>query len=280
MTVTSVGTGVMMRRFSSEDRAAVLELVQADLLPGRAAVTPVMLEHALQAGVGLEDGGCDVLVSADGTVLGAVSYALRAGDNTGVLRWLHCLEDEQSLAQTLITHTLARLGRRTVNAFDEPTALAPAGLPVRNRPGTRRALEACGFSGTDQWRYLHHRLDTLSPRLYTIADLVENPDGAGWQLYLRERDGARIGEARISAPIDGTVVLEWVALAPDRRHLGHILLEQCLTKTNLADRRIHHVTTCLQAPDEDRPHHEAALYLHEAVGFTVIDQLHTYTRCP
>ncbi|MER7577907.1 GNAT family N-acetyltransferase [Streptomyces sp. NPDC126514] len=266
-----------MRRFSSEDRSAVRELVQADLLPGQPAVTPAVPEHALQAGLGLEDGDCEVLVSAAGTILGAVSYAVRAGDNTGVLRQLHCFEDEQSLAQTLIAHALARLGRRTVHAFAESTALAPAGLPVRNRPGTRRALEACGFSGTDQWRYLHHRLDTLSPRLYALADLTENADG-GWQLYLRERDGTRIGEARISAPVDGTVVLEWVALAPDRRHLGHILLEQCLT--NLADRGIHHVTTCLQAPDDDRPHHEAAIHLHEAAGFTVIDQLHTYTRCP
>ncbi|MFB7867376.1 GNAT family N-acetyltransferase [Streptomyces sp. NPDC056069] len=276
MTVTSVGTGVRMRRFSGEDRAAVLELVHADLLPGQPAVTPDVLEQTLHAGMGPEAGGCEVLVSADGTVLGVVSYAVHAEDGAGMLRWLHCVEDEQHLADMLITHTLARLGRRTVHAYAEPTVLAPAGLPVRNRPGTRRALEACGFSATDHARYLHHRLDTLSPRLYGIADLVQHP-GGGWQLYLRERDGTRIGEARVSAPVDGTVVLEWLTLAPECRHLGHALLGKCLV--NLADRGVCHVTTCLDAPD-DRPDQEAALHLHEAAGFTVVDQLHTYTRCP
>ncbi|MCX5233525.1 GNAT family N-acetyltransferase [Streptomyces sp. NBC_00233] len=253
-----------------------MDLVHADLLPGRPAVTPTALEQALHAGMGPEAGGCEVLVSEDGTILGVVSYAVHAGDNTGMLRWLHCVEDEQHLAEMLVTHTLARLGRRTVHAYAEQTVLAPAGLPVCNRPGTRRALEACGFSATDRSRYLHHRLDTLSPRLYGIADLVQHP-GGGWQLYLRERDGTLIGEARVSAPVDGTVVLEWLTLAPECRHLGHALLGKCLA--NLADRGIHHVTTCLDAPD-DRPDHEAALHLHQATGFTMVDQLHTYTRCP
>ncbi|MFB7867873.1 hypothetical protein [Streptomyces sp. NPDC056069] len=255
----------------------MLQLIDRDRLPGQPAITPAGLSHALRAGEGLESAGCDVLVSADDAVLGAVSYAVPKSDSVGVLLWLHCLEDEQSLAQMLVDHTLTELGRRTVHAYAVPTAMAPAGLPMRNRPGTRRALEACGFSGTDRWRYLHHSLDTLSPRVYAVADLIEHA-GGGWQLFLRERGGIRIGEACISAPIGGAAVLEWVTLAPERRRLGHILLEQCLTK--LADRGIDHVTTCLHAPDFDNPHYEAALHLHEAAGFTVADQLHTYVRCP
>ncbi|MFF8847620.1 GNAT family N-acetyltransferase [Streptomyces sp. NPDC015127] len=262
-----------MRPFRGEDCAAVLGLVHADLLPGHPVVTPAVLDQALER-QGLR---CEVLVSATGEVLGAVAWAVPAGDGPGLLRWLHCREDEQHLAETLIRHMLAQLGRRTVHAYTEPTVLAPAGLAVRNRPGTRRALEVCGFSGTDHSRYLHHRLDTLSRRLYAITDLTPCPEASGWQLYLRERDGTMIGEARISGPVDGTTVLEWITLAPQRRHLGHILLEQCLT--NLADRGIHHVTTCLDAPG-DSPHREAVLQLHEAAGFTVVDQLHTYTRCP
>ncbi|MFJ2061231.1 hypothetical protein ACIOMM_35695 [Streptomyces sp. NPDC087908] len=277
VTVTSVGTGMRMRRFSGEDRAAVLELVHADLLPGRPAIGPDVLEQALYAGAGLEAGGCEVLVSSDGTVLGVVSYAVHAQDGAGMLRWLHCVEDDQHLADMLITHTLARLGWQTVHAYAEPTVLGPAGLPVCNRPGTRRALEACGFSATDRSRYLHHRLDTLSPRLYGIADLVQHP-GGGWQLFLRERDGTRIGEARVSAPVDGAVVLEWLTLAPECLHLGHALLGKCLV--NLADRGIVDVTTCLDAPDDEWPGHEVALHLHEAAGFIVVDQLHIYTRCP
>ncbi|MEV6841774.1 hypothetical protein AB0N17_46660 [Streptomyces sp. NPDC051133] len=267
-----------MRRFNGEDGAAVLDLVSADLLPGQPTITAAMLEQALQADAGLEGGGCEVLVSADGAILGAVCYTVRATDGAGMLQWLHCVEDEQSVAETLIAHTLARLGRRTVHAFAGSTLLMPIGLPVGKRPGTRRALEACGFSGTGQWRYLYHRLDALSPRLYAIAELVEHFDGAGWQFYLRKRDGTRIGEARISGPVDGSVVLEWVALPSEHWDQGRILLEQCLT--SLADRGIHHVTTCLEAPAGDLPYPDPAVYLHEAAGFTVIDQLHTYTRRP
>ncbi|MFE5549749.1 hypothetical protein ACFQ71_38995 [Streptomyces sp. NPDC056534] len=252
----------------------MLELIHADLLPGRPAVTAAVLEQAMeQSGL-----CCEVLVSSTGEVLGVAAWSVRAGDRAGLVLWLHCRDDEQHLAETLLRHVLAQLGRRTVHAYAEPAVLAPVGLPVRNRPGTRRALEACGFSPTDHARYLHHHLDTLSPRLYAIADLVPCPDAAGWQLRLRERDGTRIGEAFIGAPVDGTVELEWIALASERRKWGHILLEQCLT--SLADRGIHHVAACLDAPDDDEPHREAVLRLHEEAGFIVVDHLHTYTRCP
>lgn len=215
MSVTSVCSSVRVRRFSDEDRAAVLRLIDEDRLPGQPAVSPTVLSHALRAEEGLENAGCDVLVSADDAVLGAVSYGVPKGDGAGVLLWLHCMEDEQGLAQNLIDHTLTQLGRRTVHAYAVSTAMAPAGLPMRKRPGTRRALEACGFSGTDRWRYLHHSLDTLSPRLYAIADLIEHVDG-GWQLDLRERDGTRIGEACVSVPVGGVAALEWVTLAPEQ----------------------------------------------------------------
>ncbi|MFI8829276.1 hypothetical protein [Streptomyces sp. NPDC053431] len=35
------------------------------------------------------------------------------------------------------------------------------------------------------------------------------PGLPGWQLYLRERDGAPIGEALLRTPIDGVTALEW-----------------------------------------------------------------------
>ncbi|WP_406053855.1 GNAT family N-acetyltransferase [Streptomyces sp. NBC_01077] len=220
----------------------------------------------------------EVLASAGGQILGAVCWAVRASDGAGMLLWLHCLEDEQPLTRVLIRHATAQLGRRTVHAFAEPTALAPAGLAAGNRPGTRRALEECGFSGTDRWRYLHHRLETRSRWLYAVADLAECPDSQGWHLHLREPDGTRIGEAFTALPVDGTTTLEWVRLAPGQHRLGHILLEQCLA--HLADCGVREVTAHLAAPTEDQPYLDAALGLHSAVGFTEIDQLHTYTRRP
>ncbi|MFD8197567.1 GNAT family N-acetyltransferase [Streptomyces wuyuanensis] len=272
------------RQFTDEDSASVLSLIDGDLLPGRPSVTPAVLRLALAGlfpgsrAAGLERPQTEVLTSHDGQVVGVVSHTTR-GDGTGLLLWLHCLDDDERLAQVLLGHAQMRLGRRTtVHAFTEATLLAPAGLAVRNRPGTRRALEAAGFSGTDRWRYLRHRLATLSPWLFAVVDLSERSDAPGWRLCLQERSGRPIGEVRTGPPIQGSVHIEGITLADSRRFLGHVLLDQCLV--NLADRGIREVTTCLEAPSTDRPRSYAVRHLHEAVGFVEIDQLHTYIRRP
>ncbi|MET8508900.1 GNAT family N-acetyltransferase [Streptomyces sp. NPDC004787] len=263
----------------------MLELVAADLLPGLPEPTSAELDQAL-AGTCL--GGpvravlkgvrTEVLACADGRIVGVASWAERSPDGAGALLWLHCLEDEQHLARALIERAVAGLGRRTVNAFMEPTALAPVGLPARMRPGTRRALEECGFSGTDHGRYLHRRLDDRGGRLYAVADVVECPGLPGWRLQLRERDGSRIGEALVSVPVEGTTALQWLSLAPSPSSRGNIVLEQCLA--HLADRGVREVTAVLSAPAEGQPDLDAALALHTAAGFDEIDQLHVYTRRP
>ncbi|MFE5940798.1 GNAT family N-acetyltransferase [Streptomyces sp. NPDC056470] len=284
--VARAGAETMMRPFEPGDRAAVLELVAADLLPGLPGLTVAELDRAVEgtcpsgpgAQAGLEGLCTEVYAGADGQILGAASWAVRPSDGAGTLLWLHCLEDEQYLARALLERAMARLGRRTVHVLAEPTVLAPAGLPVRMRPGTRRALEECGFSGTDRWRYLHRRLDDRGGRLYAVADVVECSGLPGWRLQLRERDGARIGEALVGLPVEGTTALQWVSLAPARRSMGNILLEQCLA--HLADRGVREVTAVLPAPEDGQPDLDAALALHTAAGFTEIDQLHVYTRRP
>uniref|UniRef100_UPI003F499A5B GNAT family N-acetyltransferase n=1 Tax=Streptomyces sp. CA-141956 TaxID=3240051 RepID=UPI003F499A5B len=280
------GTGAVLQPYRPEHREAVLELVAADLLPGLPALTFAELGQAVQgtgpggpaARAGLEDVCTEVLADADGRVVGAACRAVRSPDGAGMLLWLHCLEDEQHLAQALLQCVVGRLGRRTVHAFTEPTALAPAGLAVRNRLGTRRALEVCGFSGTDRWRYLHRRPEGRGGRLYAVADVVECPGLPGWRLQLRERDGARIGEALVGLPVDGVTALQWVSLAPGRPSVGGILLEQCLA--HLADRGVREVTAVLPAPSDGQADLDAALGLHAAAGFAEVDRLHTYTRCP
>ncbi|WP_406053593.1 GNAT family N-acetyltransferase [Streptomyces sp. NBC_01077] len=276
----------VLRPFRGEDRTAVLELVSADLLPGLPGLTFAELDQAVQGTgpsgpavrAGLEGVCTEVLACPDGRVVGAVSWAVRSSDGTVMLLWLHCLEDEQILARALIGRAVARLGRRAVHAFAEPTALAPAGLAVNNRAGTRRALEDCGFSGTDRWRYLHRRLDDRGGHLPALADVVECPGLPGWRLDLREWDGARIGEALVRAPVEGVTALEWARLTPGRRSMGNSLLEQCLA--HLADRKVREVSTVLPAPSDDQPSLDAALALHTAAGFTEIDQLYTFIRRP
>ncbi|MFD9622038.1 GNAT family N-acetyltransferase [Streptomyces virginiae] len=218
------------------------------------------------------------MASADGRVVGVVSFALRPADEAGVLLWLHCLEEDQAIAGALIDHVLGHCGQRTVYAFDMATALSFAGLPVTSRRGTYKALESAGFTGQEAWSYLHLRLDTLRPRPYAVADLTESVNPAGWRIRLRERDGTRIGEALVSLPVAGATVLEWMTLQPGRHTLGHILLEQCLA--HLTDRGVREVVTLRETPSYSETQHDPVRQLYLQAGFHEIDQLHTYTRRP
>ncbi|MCY0932146.1 hypothetical protein OTB20_39485 [Streptomyces sp. H27-H1] len=218
------------------------------------------------------------MASTEGRIVGAVSFAVRPADGVGVLLWLHCLAEDQAIAQALIDHTLGHCGRRTVYAFDLATAFSFAGLPVGRRRGTRRALEMAGFTRQEGRRYLHHRLDTLRPRPYTVADLTDSANPPGWRVRLRERDGTRIGEALVSLPVEGTAVLEWMTLRPGRHSLGHVLLEQCLA--HLADRSVREVITLLDTSPDSETQHDPVGQLHLQAGFHEIDQLHTFTRRP
>ncbi len=87
-------------------------------------------------------------------VVGVVSYATRPGDEAGLILWLHCRnenrrEENRPAAEALVAHALAKLGPRTVYAFEFASALTLGleGLPVRYRPVIREALEVAGFSG-------------------------------------------------------------------------------------------------------------------------------------
>lgn len=82
---------VRPRPYAAGDEAVVLELVNADRLPGQPETTVAMLAEAL-AGRSPVDGGwwaeldsprTDVVHDADGQVLGVVSYALRRRDGAG-----------------------------------------------------------------------------------------------------------------------------------------------------------------------------------------------------
>lgn len=133
----------------------VLQLVNADRLPGQPDTTSLMLAEAL-AGRSAVDSGwwaeldaphTDVLTAPDGHVVGVISYATRPSDVAGLILWLHCRDEhqhaeDQTVAEALLTHALAELGPRPVYAFEFATALTLGleGLPVRHRSVTRKAL--------------------------------------------------------------------------------------------------------------------------------------------
>ncbi|WP_420082695.1 GNAT family N-acetyltransferase (plasmid) [Streptomyces sp. JL4002] len=286
--IMSVSSGARMsvRPYELRDLVRVLELVEGDRLPGRPAVTAEMFGHSLvgchpgdAAPALLQEPRTDVVIDGSGEVVGAVGWALHASSGEGLLLWLHCLEDDQQVAQVLVRHVLEQAGRRTVCAFGGPTAMSFAGLPVRNRRGTAVALEAAGFSREDGWRYLYCRFDELRRLPYEVVDIIESPDPYGWYLRLREKDGTHIGKAVVSRPTVGTAVLEWISLTPGADRPGYFLLRQCLA--HLADRGIRELVVLLNAhSDFSGDSQDLAWQFHRQAGFQEVDQLHPYTRRP
>ncbi|MEU2835046.1 hypothetical protein ABZ667_41570 [Streptomyces lavendulae] len=262
-----------------------MELIEGDRLPGRPAVTPSVLGFAL-AGCGPGDTApslleprTDVAVDGNGEVVGAIGWAIRAQDGNGLLLWLHCAKDDQTISQGLVRHMLGRMGRRMVHAFAAPTALSFAGLPVGNRHGTAVALETEGFSRQGGWNYLHCNLDTLRRLPYEVIDITDCTDPYGWYVRLREKNGSPIGRAVVSRPVEGTAVLEWITLAQEADQSGHLLLRQCLA--HLADRGIRELAVLLDMPsDRSCDSQDPVGALHRQAGFQQIDQLHPYTRRP
>ncbi len=281
------------------DETAVLGLIDCDRLPGQPQATSAMLTEAL-AGRSTVDSGwwaeldvprTDVVTVSTGRVVGVVSYATRPNDLAGLILWLHCRDEnrrdeDSTIAEALVAHTLAELGPRPVYAFEFASALTLGleGLPVRHRPVTRRVLEVAGFSGRDLWRYIHRRLDAPLPRqLPPLAEISSSTDPVGWQLTVRDADGTALGEAIIGQPVDGIGVLWWISIAPAarRRGLGRALLGQCCAHlaANGAHEMIAYVDDDAPAGDTERDR-TAANRLYDQAGFAEVDRLSSFLRRP
>lgn len=284
-TVTTTGHEVRPAR--KGDWLAVLELINADQLPGQPVASEAMLDEAIH-GRSPIDGGfwdelrgitVDVLTGAEQRVLGVVSYARRPRDQAGVILWLHAREDPGVVAE-LVEHARVQLAPCSViEAFSFATALGLGleALPVRHRPATVQALQAAGFVGEDLWRYMHRQLP--APEL-ARADGVEVsiPEADTRQLTLRE-DGQLLAEATIGLPTEGIGVLWWISVEPAARGrgLGPALLGSALESLSSlgAEQVILYVDDDDPDPASDRSRH-AANKLYDRAGFTEIDRLHSY----
>src|SRR5690606_18895309 len=206
-----------------------------------------------------------------GQVVGVVSYAIRPRDGAGVVLWLHGREN-RGVIDTLLDHTLSRLGKRPIEAFSFATALGLGmeALPVQHRPATAAALTDHGFLGSDLWRYMRVDLPVTGlPR--TSYTVLRDED----RLTLTVRDGATpLGEATIGQPVQGIGVLWWISVEPAarRRGLGRALLGSALDLlTELGAREV------ILYVDDDEPGGErdrtAANRLYEQAGFVEVDRL-------
>jgi GNAT superfamily N-acetyltransferase len=286
---------VSLRRFQAGDESALLELVNADRLPGQPEARPSMLAMALHAPSGMRPGwsdlappSTDVLIDARGDVFGAVSYAERTTDRVGMLLWLHCHEDDRLLADRLVARVLGRFEGRPVRAFELATPLTSGvrGLPTGNRPGTRTALKSVGFAGHSLGHYLHLHLSrhlATEPCTYPVAQSSPSTDPDGWRLRLRDTDGTVLGEAALGRPVDACSVLWWIGIVdPTQRGkgLGRTLLSQALSV--LAENGAREVTALLGSSADRHSEAERATAEHvlRKAGFTEVDRLFCFTRYP
>lgn len=282
--VAQLVTDYVIRPVEARDERAVLELVNADQVPGQPVATPAMLAEAL-AGRSSVDGGwwdelagltTEVATASTGQVVGVVSYATRPRDGVGIILWLHGGEDRRVI-DALLDHTLSRLAERPIEAYPFATALGLGmeALPARHRPVTATALTDHGFLGSDLWRYMRADLPiTGLPRTsYTTSSDSD-------RRTLTVRDGAALlGETTIGLPVQGIGVLWWISVEPAARGrgLGRALLGSALDL--LAGLGAQQVILYV---DDDEPGGErdrtVANRLYEQAGFVEVDRLLSYQR--
>lgn len=277
-----------IRPYTSDDRSAVLRLIDQDRLPGQPAVTADMLAHALAGHSDVDDGWwgeletpvTEVACDPSGQVAGVVSSALRRKDGVGLVLWLHCGEVEP-VARQLLDHVLVRFAKRGVHAFDFSSALTLGleALPTRHRPVTVRVLKEAGFAGEDLWRYMHAHLplpDLPHADAFTVSESTDPP---GRRLEVRDGDEL-LAEALVGLPYAGIGVLWWISVEPPARQrgLGLALLGSALDLLAGLGAREAILYVDDDAPAGDARDRTAANRLYDRAGFTEVDRLHSFSR--
>lgn len=276
---------------SSSDTSAVLDVINADQVPGQPTCTAEMLAEAV-AGRSTVDAGwwaeldrvaVDVLRDEAGLIHGVVSYAHRARDDAGLILWLHG-QEQPAVIDALLDHALNQLaGAVSVEAYEFATALGVGleGLPVRHRPVTRQALLAHGFVEADLWRYMRRTLPATDLPLAEGADIAPDSARPGWVVTLPGADGAKCGESEVSIAAPGLGVLWWISVEADHRGqgLGQSLLGSALDVLHREDvREVILFVDDDAPPDDPERGRGAANALYDRAGFIEVDRLCSYRR--
>jgi ribosomal protein S18 acetylase RimI-like enzyme len=278
-----------IERVRYEDMAAILDLVNADLLPGQ----PTCGRHALDMAMRGESpvdaswwrelSNIEVAVARrGGAVVGAASYAIAAADRSGWLLWLHAREN-RAIVETLVDHVIVELnGSSHLYAFWIATALSLGleALTVEHRPVTHEVLTSRGLTGRDSWRYLVLGVDrSIIDAVGDDIAAVESTSGPGeipaWRLVVGDREDP-MASAEIALGGHGCGVLWWIDVEPAQRGrgIGRRLLRQALRF--LATRGAHTVGALVDHADPRERDPRAILRLLSTAGFQEIDRLWSY----
>lgn len=279
------------RPYAESDLAELVELLRKkEPIPGQPRVSPDMVRAALD-GTSPIDGGWwaeladlrHLVVPVGEGLAGAVAVGTSKTDGAGYLLWLAA--DDQDTVRTLVDAALKALrGTKVQRAFYFATALDEGmeGLPIHLRPTVHEALLASGFSDEDMWVYMRRDL-TPSDSLLADDDLAaafsvtEAEDPHTWRITADA--GPDEGVVEVGLLPSGTGIVEWLHVDDVHRGRG---LGRAVLSVGLRHLVSLGATEVILYVDHDAPGTErdrsAALALYEAVGFEVVDHLHSYER--
>ena len=283
-------TGVLeVGRLRYEELPAVIQLVNADLLPGQPGCGRHALDTALRgqspvdAGWWRELGSVQAVAARRGaTVVGAASYAIASADRSGWLLWLHAGEN-RVVVEALVDHVLGQLtGTSHLYAFWIATALSLGleALPVEQRPVTHEVLQSRGLVGRDSWRYLV--LPVERPAVEGPSEQVAQAvpvSGPGeiptWRLVIGDREQPAAA-AEVALAADGCGVLWWIEVEPGERGrgIGRRLLRQAVRFLALRGART--VAALVDHADPRDRDPRPVLRLLGSAGFQEVDRLWSY----
>lgn len=278
-----------VRPYAESDFEQLLALLQGiDPIPGQPRVSSQMVRAALD-GTSPIDGGWwaelkdlqHLVLPRDEGVVGAVAVGTSKADGAGYLLWLAANDSE--IVGTLVNAALDALKETTVQrAFSFATALDEGleGLPIHLRPEVHQALASRGFGDEDMWVYMRRDLAASEPLLanddvVTTFAITEGEEPQSWRITAA--GGPEEGVIEIGLLPSGTGIVEWLHVddAHRGRGLGRIALSVGLRKLVSLG-----ATEVILYVDHDAPGTErdrtAALRLYEAMGFEVVDHLHSY----
>jgi GNAT superfamily N-acetyltransferase len=276
-------------RLRHAELAAVLDLVNADLLPGQPACTRRALDMALRGECSVdarwwkELANAQVVVARRGdAVVGAASYAVAPADRSGWLLWLHAREDRATV-EALLDHVLGDLtGSSHLYAFWIATALSLGleALPVERRQMTHEVLLSRGLVGRDSWRYLVLSLDRaqterVGEETASVTPISNPGEAPAWRLTISDGEEP-VAAAEIAVGPYGCGVLWWIDVEPSQRGrgIGGRLLGQALRF--LRQRGARTVAAFVDHDDPRERDPRPVLRLLGAAGFDEVDRLWSY----
>lgn len=263
---------IVFRPMTRSHVAGVLDVINADVLPGQALCGAGSLLRATTPG--------GAFVAIGDRILGAAGLG-RNRDGVSVVSWLHGRE-EPGVVSALLDHAMGRLdGCDVIEAFTGGgVGSVVAGLP-EVRSTTREALVTRGFAAMPAGRYLYRSMPLAPPPLPEQPRIQVTARAGHRKLTIPGPAGGLLAEATVSVLAPEHGVLRWIEVDSGHRGagLGTQLLNACLRYLHRLG--VRHVTSLLDDHNltaDDGHGRIGAHMIFTRAGFVTGAQLATYTK--